>query len=63
MPAATRWALFQEDVLVSRTDKIPHPHGTPVPLGETDGEQASNRIECQLMSAVGKSEMERGAEY
>lgn len=63
MPAAARWALFQEDVLVSRTDKIPHPRGTPVPLGETDGEQASNCVECQLMSAVGKSEMERGAEY
>ena len=44
MPAATRWALFQEDVLVSRTDKIPHPHGTPVPLGETDGEQGNRKI-------------------
>ena len=57
------WASFQEDVAESRTDKIPHPHGTPVPLGETDGEQASNCIERQLMSAVGRSEMERGVEY
>ena len=63
MPTVMCWALFQEDVAVSRTDKIPHPRGTPVPLGETDGEQASNCIECRLMNAVGRSETERGVEF